>query len=289
MAARPPTRPPSPRRRPTDADRGESAPPSAPACAHSVNTNARPSPHGNFARQPRSSLTYSADHIPAPRAAADLLGRAERPPHTISRAHNHPQRAAAHRAALPAKPAPHSTVNRRTTQHTTQLTPARAQQRRRTRAYPTRTRAQHTRVARQRSATHRAHFPSAAAALHSTIDRCTAQYTLRHTLARAQHRRRTRSPTHTLAQHTRAAHHRSAPHRAHLPLAAAASMPHSTSLTRACTLPTTGSRIVRGREEPPEPESRLVALRDPDLDPSGPQADSPVLEVPLGHEQYASR
>ena len=82
------------------------------------------------------------------------------------------------------------------------------------------------------------------------------------------------TPTHTRAQHTRAAHHRSAPHRAHFPLAAAASLPHPTSHTRARTLPTAGSRIVRGRELPSEAESRLVALRDPDLEPSRPQADS---------------
>ena len=180
-------------------DRGETAPPSAPARARSVNTSARPSTHGNLRASRAHSITCSADHIPAPRAADDLLGRAERPPHTISRAHNHPQRAAAHRAALPAKPAPHSTVNRRTAQHITQPTPARAQQRRHTRAYPTRTRAQHTRVARQRSATHRAHFPSAAAGL-----------------------------------------------------------PQPTSHTRAPTLPTTGSRIVRGRESH---RDRRVGLR----------------------------
>ena len=214
MAARPPTRPPSPRRRPTDADRGESAPPSAPARAHSVNTYARPSPHGNFARQPRSSLIYSADHIPAPRAAADLLGRAERPPHTISRAHNHPQRAAAHRAALPAKPAPHSTVNRRTAQHITQPTPARAQQRRHTRAYPTRTRAQHTRVARQRSATHRAHLPSAAAALHSTTNR--AQHSTPYsTHWRAHSTADARALQHTHSHSTRAPHTTAALHTEH--------------------------------------------------------------------------
>ena len=126
-------------------DRGETAPPSAPARARCVNTYARPSTHGNIRASRAHSITCSADHIPAPRAADDLLGRAERPPHTISQAHNHPQRAAAHRAALPAKPAPYSTVNRRTAQHTTQPTPARDQQRRRTRVSNTHTRTAHAR------------------------------------------------------------------------------------------------------------------------------------------------
>ena len=187
-------------------DRGETAPPSAPARARSVNTYARPSAHGNIRASRAHSLTYSADHMPTPWAADDRVGRAERPPHTTRQALNHPQRAAAHRAALPAKPAPHSTVNRRTAQHITQPTPARAQQRRHTRAYPTRTRAQHARIAR----------------------------------------------------------HRSAAHRAHLPTSAAASLPQSTSHTRARTLLTAGARIGRRREEPEEPQSRLEALRDPD-------------------------
>ena len=143
--------------------------------------------------------------MPAPWAADDLVGRAERPPHTTRQALNHPQRAAAHCAALPAKPALHSTVNRRTAQYIMQHTQARAQQGRRTRGTPTHTHAQHARAARQRSATHRAHFPSAAAALHSTINRHTAQYTIQHTLARAQQRRRTRdSNRHTHS--TRAPH-----------------------------------------------------------------------------------
>ena len=210
MAARPPTRPPSPRRRPTDADRGESAPPSAPARAHSVNTCARPSPHGNFARQPRSSLTYSADHIPAPRAAADLLGRAERPPHTISRAHNHPQRAAAHRAALPAKPAPHSTVNRRTTQYINQPTPARTQHRRRTRdsSTPSRT-ARARRTPPQRSTQSTLPISSSSTAQHSKQAHNTARHPA-HTSARAAHADARATPTHTHAQHARAARQRSA-------------------------------------------------------------------------------
>jgi len=203
MAARPPTRPPSPRRRPTDADRGESAPPSAPARAHSVNTYARPSPHGNFARQPRSSLTYSADHIPAPRAAADLLGRAERPPHTISRAHNHPQRAAAHRAALPAKPAPHSTVNRRTTQHITQPTPARDQQRRRTRISNTHTRTAHARrTPAQRHTQSTLPTSSSSTAQHNEQAHSTAHPTA-HTGAHTATQTHARSSTHTRTAHAR--------------------------------------------------------------------------------------
>ena len=63
----------------------------------------------------------------APWAADDPVGRAARPPHTIRHAHDHPQHAAAHRAALPARPAPHSYTNRRTAEHSAQCTPARAQ------------------------------------------------------------------------------------------------------------------------------------------------------------------
>ena len=114
-------------------DRGETTPPPAPARARSVNTYARPSPHGNIRASRAHSLTCSADRMPAPWAADDLVGRAEQPPHTIRQALNHPQRAAAHRAALPAKLALHSTVNRRTTQYIIQHTPARTQHRRRTR------------------------------------------------------------------------------------------------------------------------------------------------------------
>jgi len=149
-------------------DRGETAPPSAPARARSVNTYARPSPHGNIRASRAHSLTCSADRMPAPWAADDPVGRAERPPHTTRQARDHPQRAAAHRAALPAKPAPPSCTNRahnraQRTAHTGGARAAHAD----ARATATRTRTQHARVARQRSATHRAHFPSAAAACHN--------------------------------------------------------------------------------------------------------------------------
>ena len=93
-------------------DRGETAPPSAPARARSVNTYARPSPHGNLRASRAHSLTCSAVRMPAPWAADDPVGRAERPPHTIRQARDHPQHAAARRAALPAKPAPPSSTNR---------------------------------------------------------------------------------------------------------------------------------------------------------------------------------
>ena len=149
-------------------DRGETAPPSAPARARSVNTYARPSSHGNIRASRAHSLTCSADRMLAPWAADDPVGRAARPPHTIRQAHNHPQRAAAHRAALPAKPAPPSCTNRahNRVQHTAHTGGARAAHAD-ARATATRTRTQHARVARQRSATHRAHFPSAAAACHN--------------------------------------------------------------------------------------------------------------------------
>ena len=108
-------------------DRGETAPPSAPARARSVNTCARPSPHGNL-RASRAAASYAARiGMPAPWAADDLVGRAARPPYTIRQARDHPQHAAARRAALPAKAAPPSCTNRRTTEHSAQHTPARAQ------------------------------------------------------------------------------------------------------------------------------------------------------------------
>ena len=162
-------------------DRGETAPPSAPARARCVNTYARPSTHGNIRASRAHSITCSADHIPAPRAADDLLGRAERPPHTIRQARDHPQHAAAHRAALPAKPAPPSCTNRahNRIQHTAHTGGARAAHAD-ARATATRTRTQHARVARQRSATHRAHFPPSAAA---SLSQCAHSHNARaHTL-----------------------------------------------------------------------------------------------------------
>jgi len=108
-------------------DRGETAPPSAPARARSVNTYARPSPHGNI-RASRAAASHAARiGMLAPWAADGPVERAARPPHTIRQAHDHPQHAAAHRAALPAKAAPHSYTNRRTAEHSAQCTPARAQ------------------------------------------------------------------------------------------------------------------------------------------------------------------
>ena len=149
-------------------DRGETTPPPAPARARSVNTYARPSPHGNI-RASRAEASHAARiGMLAPWAADDPVGRVARPPHTTRQAHNHPQRAAAHRAALPTRPAPQSLTNRAHSrvQHTAHTGGARAAHAD-ARATPTRTRAQHARVARQRSATHRAHFPSAAAACHN--------------------------------------------------------------------------------------------------------------------------
>ena len=164
-------------------DRGETAPPPAPARARSVNTYARPSPHGNFARQPRSSQC-SADRMLAPWAADDPVGRAARPPHTIRQARDHPQHAAAHRAALPARPAPQRLTNRAHSrvQHTAHTGGASAAHTD-AHANPTRTRAQHARAARQRSATHRAHFPPSAAASLPQCAQCAHSHNARaHTL-----------------------------------------------------------------------------------------------------------
>ena len=182
-------------------------------------------------RQPRSSLTCSADRMLAPWAADDPVGRAARPPYTIRQARDHPQHAAAHRAALPAKAAPPSCTNRRTAEHSAQHTPARAQ---------------HTQ-----------------------------------THARFQHAH---------AHSTRASHASAAPHTEHTCPHQQQLACHNPHLTHArAHSPTAGARIGRRREEPEEPESRLEALRDPDLDPSRPQADSLVLLVPLGDARCVRR
>ena len=171
-------------------DRGETAPPSAPARARSVNTYARPSSHGNIRASRAHSLTCSADRMLAPWAADDPVGRAARPPHTIRQAHNHPQRAAAHRAALPAKPAPPSCTNRahNRAQRTAHTGGARAAHTD-ARATAARTRTQHARVARQRSAAHRAHLPTSAAASLPQSSSHTRAHTLPPTGARIGRRR----------------------------------------------------------------------------------------------------
>ena len=71
-----------------------------------------------------------------------------------------------------------------------------------------------------------------------------------HAGARAAHADSHAIPTRTRAQHARIARQRSAAHRAHLPTSAAASLPQSSSHTRAHTLPPTGARIGRRRELP---------------------------------------
>ena len=195
-------------------DRGETAPPSAPARARSVNTYARPSAHGNIRASRAHSLTYSADHMPTPRAANDLVGRAERPPHTTRQALNHPQRAAAHRAALPAKPTLHSTANRRTTQYTIQPTPARTQHRRRARDSNTLSRtARARRTPPQRSTQSTLPISSRSTAQHSTQAHNTARHPA-HTSARAAPQTHARL-LHTRTHSTRAPHASATPHTEH--------------------------------------------------------------------------
>ena len=147
----------------------------------------------------------------APWAADDPVGRAARPPYTIRQARDHPQHAATHRAALPAKAAPHSYTNR----------------------------------------------------AHSRAQR------IAHADARAAHADSRAIPTRTRAQHARTARERSAAHKAHLPTAAAAGLPQSTSHTHARThTPHAGARIGRRREEPKDtgadsPRHRAVSLQAP--------------------------
>ena len=104
-----------------------------------------------------------------------------------------------------------------------------------------------------------------------------------HAGARAAHADSRAIPTRTRAQHARIARQRSAAHRAHLPTSAAASLPQSSSHTRARThTPHAGARIGRRREEPKDtgadsPRHRAVSLQAPPgikLAPSRHQAGS---------------
>ena len=129
-------------------DRGETAP----------REHIRASLSARNLRASRAEASHAARiGMLVPWAADGPVERAARPPHTIRHAHDHPQHAAAHRAALPAKVAPHSYTNRA---HSRAQRIAHADARAAhadSRAIPTCTRAQHARIARQRSAAHRAH------------------------------------------------------------------------------------------------------------------------------------
>ena len=93
----------------------------------------------------------------APWAADDPVGRVARPPHTTRQAHNHPQRAAAHRAALPARPAPQRLTNRRTAEYSTQHTPAARAQHTQTRTRIQHAHAHSTRASHASAALHTEH------------------------------------------------------------------------------------------------------------------------------------
>ena len=136
--------------------RGETAPPRARPRPQREHIRASLSAR-KHTRQPRSSLTCSADRMLAPWAADDPVGRAARPPYTIRQARDHPQRAAAHRAALPAKPAPQAaqTGAQQSTAHST-----------RRRARSTR---RHTRDSNTHTRTARAHRTPAQRRTQSTL------------------------------------------------------------------------------------------------------------------------
>jgi len=97
--------------------------------------------------------------MPAPWAADDPVGRAERPPHTIRQARDHPQHAEARRAALPAKAAPPSCTNRRTAEYSTQHTPAARAQHTQTRTRIQHAHAHSTRASHASAALHTEHTP----------------------------------------------------------------------------------------------------------------------------------
>ena len=120
-------------------------------------STADPSPHGNIRASRAHSLTCSADRMPAPWAADDPVGRAARPPYTIRQARDHPQHAAARRAALPAKAAPPSCTNRRTTEYSTQHTPAARAQHTQTRTRIQHAHAHSTRASHASAALHTEH------------------------------------------------------------------------------------------------------------------------------------
>merc|ERR1712162_27141 len=92
-------------------------------------------------------------------AADGPVERAAQPPHTIRQAHDHPQHAAAHRAALPAKAAPPSCTNRRTTEYSTQHTPAARAQHTQTRTRIQHAHAHSTRASHASAAPHTEHTP----------------------------------------------------------------------------------------------------------------------------------
>merc|ERR1719149_195708 len=150
----------------------------------SVNTYARPSPHGNIRASRAHSLTCSADRMPAPWAADDPVGRAERPPHTTRQAHNHPQHAAARRAALPAKAAPPNCRNRRTTEYSTRHTPAARAQHTQTRTRIQHAHAHSTRASHASAALHTEHTGPQQQQQSATIHTS-------HTRAHTPHSRRT--------------------------------------------------------------------------------------------------
>ena len=106
-------------------DRGETAPPPAPARARSVNTYARPSPHGNI-RASRAAASHAAPTAcsrpgPPTTRSGGLRGR-RTPSGRRATTRSTPQP-----TAQPCQPAPQSSTNRRTTEHSAQHTPARAQ------------------------------------------------------------------------------------------------------------------------------------------------------------------
>ena len=147
-------------------DRGETTPPSAPARARSVNTCARPSPHGNLrgaAQQPHMQRALACPPPGPPTTWSGGLRGRRTPAGRRATTHSTPQPAAQPcqpKLRLPAA----QTGAQQSTQHTAHTGGARAAHAD-AHAHPTRTRAQHARVARQRSATHRAHSPPAAAGL----------------------------------------------------------------------------------------------------------------------------
>ena len=146
-------------------DRGETAPPPAPARARSVNTYARPSPHGNI-RASRAAASHAAP------TACSRPG----PPTTRSGGLRGRRTPSGRRATTRSAPQPTAQPCQRNQACASKLHKQAHNRAQRTahagaraahadaRAIPTRTRAQHARIARQRSAAHRAHLPTSAAA-----------------------------------------------------------------------------------------------------------------------------
>ena len=138
-------------------DRGETAPPSAPARARSVNTYARPSPHGNL-RASRAAASHAAQSAcPRPGPPTTRSGRLRgrrTPPGRRTNIRSAPQPTA--QPCQPSQRLPAAQTGR-TTEHSTQHTPAARAQHTQTRTRIQHAHAHSTRASHASAALHTEH------------------------------------------------------------------------------------------------------------------------------------